>query len=238
MRLKTLVVVGLIGMVCGPIHAQKKIKDSVAYALGIQIGENLKQNNILDQLDLKTLMAALEGVKKGKTYMSKEKCDSTMKVFFTQRYEKIKLENAKKGEDFLARTKNEKDVVALPSGLLYKIVQTGEGPKPKATDEVEVNYKGSLIDGRVFDSSYDRGESIKFPLNRVIPGWTEGLQQVNEGGKIILYVPSSLAYGEGGMPNSIIEPNSTLIFEIELLKVKAVQAPMTFPALKQDNFEE
>jgi FKBP-type peptidyl-prolyl cis-trans isomerase len=125
-----------------------------------------------------------------------------------------------KGEKFLAENKSKEGVKTTASGLQYKIVKEGTGKSPKATDSVLVHYEGKLLDGTVFDSSIKRNEPISFPLNRVIPGWTEGLQLVKEGGKAILYIPAKLAYGERGTPGGPIGPNETLIFEVELLKVQ------------------
>jgi FKBP-type peptidyl-prolyl cis-trans isomerase len=125
-----------------------------------------------------------------------------------------------KGEKFLAENKTKEGVKTTASGLQYKIVKEGAGKNPAATDTVLVHYKGTLLDGTEFDSSYKRNEPISFPLNRVIPGWTEGLQLVKEGGKAILYIPSKLAYGASGTPGGPIGPNETLIFEVELLKVQ------------------
>ncbi len=125
-----------------------------------------------------------------------------------------------KGEAFLKENAAKEGVKATASGLQYKIVKEGEGKSPKATDTVLVHYKGTLLDGKEFDSSYKRNEPIEFPLNRVIAGWTEGLQLLKEGGKAILYIPSKLAYGPTGTPGGPIGPNETLVFEVELLKVK------------------
>jgi FKBP-type peptidyl-prolyl cis-trans isomerase len=125
-----------------------------------------------------------------------------------------------KGEAFLKANASKEGVKTTPSGLQYKIVKEGAGKSPKATDTVLVHYRGTLLDGTEFDSSYKRNEPISFPLNRVIPGWTEGLQLVKEGGKAILYIPSKLAYGPSGTPGGPIGPNETLIFEVELLKVQ------------------
>ena len=121
------------------------------------------------------------------------------------------------GKDSAENGKKE-GVKTTASGLQYKVLTAGTGKSPKATDVVEVNYEGKLLDGTVFDSSYERGEPIEFPLNQVIAGWTEGLQLMKEGGKYEFYIPSDIAYGEAG--NAGIEPNSTLIFTVELLKVK------------------
>jgi FKBP-type peptidyl-prolyl cis-trans isomerase FkpA len=125
-----------------------------------------------------------------------------------------------KGEKFLAENKSKEGVKTTASGLQYKITKEGAGKSPAATDRVLVHYEGKLLDGTVFDSSIKRGEPIAFPLNRVIPGWTEGLQLIKEGGKAILYIPSKLAYGPGGTPGGPIGPNETLIFEVELIKIQ------------------
>ena len=125
-----------------------------------------------------------------------------------------------KGEKFLAENKSKEGVKTTASGLQYKITKEGTGKSPAATDRVLVHYEGKLLDGTVFDSSIKRGEPIAFPLNRVIPGWTEGLQLIKEGGKAILYIPSKLAYGASGTPGGPIGPNETLIFEVELIKIQ------------------
>ena len=124
-----------------------------------------------------------------------------------------------KGEAFLKENGSKEGVKTTASGLEYKTVKEGTGKTPQATDTVTVNYRGTLLDGTEFDSSYKRHEPISFPLNGVIPGWTEGLQLLKEGGKVILYIPSKLAYGSRGTPGGPIGPNETLIFEVELLKV-------------------
>ena len=134
---------------------------------------------------------------------------------------KIMAESAaEKGEKFLKENGAKEGVKTTASGLQYKIEKEGEGKSPKASDTVLVHYKGTLLDGTEFDSSYKRNAPIEFPLNGVIPGWTEGLQLLKEGGKATLYIPSKLAYGSGGTPGGPIGPNETLIFVVELLKVK------------------
>lgn len=127
---------------------------------------------------------------------------------------------SEKGAKFLKENSSKEGVKTTASGLQYKILKEGSGRSPKASDTVKVHYRGTLLDGTEFDSSYKRGEPIEFPLNRVIPGWTEGVQLAKEGGKLQLFIPSKLAYGESGTPGGPIGPNETLIFEIELLKVK------------------
>ncbi|MDO8544932.1 MAG: FKBP-type peptidyl-prolyl cis-trans isomerase [Opitutaceae bacterium] len=143
---------------------------------------------------------------------------------------KLKTKNATTNADFFKKLKENKNVVELPSGLRYEIVKPGAGPFPKDDQTVRVHYTGTLLDGSVFDSSVQRGEPAEFGLKEVIPGWTEGIQKVNKGGKIKLYVPPQLAYGDDGRPG--IPPGSTLIFEVELLEIKAPGAAAA-PAAKK-----
>jgi FKBP-type peptidyl-prolyl cis-trans isomerase len=128
--------------------------------------------------------------------------------------------NKKEGEAFLAANKNKEGVVTLPSGLQYKILKEGAGPKPTATDSVVCNYRGTLLDGTEFDSSYKRGQPVTFPVNRVIKGWTEALQLMPVGSKWQLFVPAELAYGPRGGAGGAIGPNATLIFEVELISIE------------------
>jgi FKBP-type peptidyl-prolyl cis-trans isomerase FklB len=132
---------------------------------------------------------------------------------------KLAEKNKKEGEAFLAENGKKEGVVTLPSGLQYKVIQSGKGKTPKSTDTVETNYRGTLIDGTEFDSSYKRGQTATFPVNGVIAGWTEALQKMKEGDKWQLFVPSNLAYGERGAGREI-GPNATLLFEVELIAVK------------------
>ena len=135
---------------------------------------------------------------------------------------KLKDKNQSVNSDYFTKLKENKNVVELPSGLRYEIVKEGDGPAPKATENVKVHYTGKLIDGTVFDSSVQRGEPAEFPLDQVIAGWTEGIQKMKKGGKIKLYVPPHLAYGDDGRPG--IPPGSTLIFDVELLEIKSAAA--------------
>ena len=127
-------------------------------------------------------------------------------------------DNLEAGRAFLAGKANEDDVTVLPSGLMYKVIDAGEGATPGPSDQVTVHYRGTLIDGTVFDSSYDRGQPATFPVNRVIAGWVEALQLMSEGSKWELYIPSELAYGRGGAGGDI-GANCTLIFEVELIEI-------------------
>ena len=143
-----------------------------------------------------------------------------------QKMEALAKENKKQGEVFLAENKKKKNVTTTKSGLQYIVLRKGKGKKPKATEQVKVHYKGTLIDGTEFDSSYKRREPVTFPVNRVIPGWSEALQLMNVGSKYQLFIPSNLAYGErGGGPQ--IGPNATLIFEVELLSIEKIPEPVT-----------
>lgn len=197
--------------------------DSVSYALGVLIGENNKQQMKsapgVDQLDKKILIAAFEKAFMGDSVQIKaEKANATIQSFFAQVSKVEGDKNLKAGEEFLAANKSKPGVVTLPSGLQYEIIKAGTGPKPKADEEVKCHYQGTTIDGKVFDSSIKRGEPATFPVNRVIPGWTEALQLMPVGSKWKLYIPASLGYGERGAGQDI-KPNSALIFEVELLEI-------------------
>jgi FKBP-type peptidyl-prolyl cis-trans isomerase len=141
---------------------------------------------------------------------------------------KLKEQNVAASTAFFAKLKENKAIIELPSGLRYEILKQGEGPAPKPTETVKVHYTGTLIDGTVFDSSVERGEPAEFPLDQVIAGWTEGIQKVTKGGKIKLYVPANLAYGDDGRPG--IPPASPLVFEVDLLEIKPTVAQPPGPA--------
>jgi len=196
--------------------------DSVSYALGVLIGENNKQQMKsapgVDQLNKEILIAAFQKSFMGDSVQIKAaKANGLIQAFFAKVSSEEGAKNLKIGEEFLAANKSKPGVVTLPSGLQYEIIKAGTGPKPVATDEVKCHYHGTTIDGKVFDSSIGK-EPVNFPVNRVIPGWTEALQLMPVGSKWKLFIPAALAYGEKGA-GADIKPNATLIFEVELLEI-------------------
>lgn len=202
----------------------KTQSDKLSYSIGLDLGKNFKQQAI--EVDPEILIQGLKhGVSGSEPLMTEKEIKDTMMALqqemMKKQGEKSKAsigKNTKEGLEFLASKSKEKGVVVLPSGLMYKVIKEGKGKSPKVTDKVTTHYKGTLINGTEFDSSYKRNEPATFPVNGVIKGWTEALQLMKEGSKWELYIPASLAYAEQGSPPKI-EPNSTLIFEIELLKV-------------------
>jgi len=206
--------------------AFKTQKDKVSYAIGMNIGANLHRQSV--DIDPKVLQQGLEdALAGGKTLLSEDEARATLTDFQTdmrkKQQEKMQQAgeaNKKDGDAFLAANKAKDGVVALPSGLQYKILTAGTGPKPTAGDSVVCNYRGTLIDGKEFDSSYKRGQPATFPVSGVIKGWTEALQLMPVGSKWQLFVPSELAYGERGT-GADIGPNATLIFEVELLSIQS-----------------
>jgi FKBP-type peptidyl-prolyl cis-trans isomerase len=193
--------------------------DSVSYALGHSIGSNLKAQfpDINPQVIASALIEAFDG-KENKLFKNNQEADTFIRSYMKQAAEKKALENKAKGEAFLAANAKKSGVQTTASGLQYEVIKATEGPKPTAESVVKVHYKGTTIDGEVFDSSIEKGEPAQFPLNGVIKGWTEGLQLMSVGSKYKLYVPSDLAYG-ARQAGAKIGANSTLIFEIELLEI-------------------
>ncbi|KGD79557.1 peptidylprolyl isomerase [Tatumella morbirosei] len=201
-----------------------------AYALGASLGRymdnSLKEQEKLGiKLDKKLLIDGVQDAFAGKSKLSDADIEQTLKAFEAKvksaaqaKMEKDAKENAQKGDAFAAKFAKEAGVKKTASGLLYKVEKEGTGPAPVDSDTVVVNYKGTLIDGTEFDNSYKRGEPLSFRLDGVIPGWTEGLKHLKKGGKIKLVIPPDLAYGQNGVPG--IPPNSTLVFDVELLDIK------------------
>ncbi len=191
--------------------------DSLSYALGISIGNNLKQAGVKELNTAKLAEAMQIALSGGEASMDENQCNAIIQQELSKFAEAKAGEAQKEGLAFLEKNKSNAGVQVTESGLQYKHVLEGSGAQPSATDEVTVHYEGRLIDGTIFDSSIKRGEPATFGLNQVIPGWTEGLQLMKEGGKITLYIPQNLAYGAQDM--GTIPAYSTLIFEVELLKV-------------------
>ncbi len=230
MKLKLVVVLSIL-LLSSQVYAQgnatlKTQKEKNSYAIGVDIGNTLKRQAIdIDQ------NVFLQGVKDsmsgGKLILSDQEMRDTLSALQkemmakqAERTKKLSETNKKEGDVFMAENKKKDGVITLPSGLQYKVVKEGTGNMPKLADTVTVNYKGNLLDGTEFDSSYKRGEPVTFPVNGVIPGWTEALQKMKVGSKWQLFVPSSLAYGERGAGN-VIGPNAALIFDVELISISA-----------------
>jgi FKBP-type peptidyl-prolyl cis-trans isomerase FklB len=206
----------------------KTPKEKQSYALGMNIGDTLRRQSIdvdpaIFQQGVKDAMAG------GKTQMSEEEASQVLmqlqqevRAKAEEKQKQLATTNKTEGDAFLAANKAKQGVVTLPDGLQYKILAPGNGPKPTATDTVTVNYKGTLINGKEFDSSYKRGQPATFPVGGVIKGWTEALQLMPVGAKWQLFIPATLAYGEQ-QRGPDISPNSTLIFEVELLSIQDKQ---------------
>lgn len=199
--------------------------NKLSYALGLGIGRQLAQMGAED-LNIDDFAQAIKDILTGKEpQVSDQEAQKLVTTFFEEQEAKQRAaaaekykDNKEKGEAWLANKAMEEGVVALPSGLMYQVLNEGSGKKPTAADTVECHYEGRLIDGTVFDSSYKRGESATFPLNGVIAGWTEGVQLMSEGAKYRFFIPYQLAYGERGAGQAI-PPFAALVFDVELIKV-------------------
>jgi FKBP-type peptidyl-prolyl cis-trans isomerase len=199
--------------------------DSVSYAIGMDIGRNMKMQRL--EINTAAVAAGMKAMLDStKALMTDEQC-STVMMAFQQRMmakqeqdKKVAAEkNVKEGEEFLAKNKSKEGVQVTASGLQYKVLKMGNGPKPTADKTVSVHYRGTLIDGTEFDSSIKRGQPAEFGVSQVIPGWIEGIQLMPVGSKFEFYIPSNLAYGERGAGQQI-GPNAALVFEVELLGIK------------------
>lgn len=223
---------GLATTATNAVPEAKTDKDSISYAIGMYFGNMIKRNGT--EVDFDTLTRAIKDITTGATPRFTEP-EAQQILMAMQRDAQMKKEaenkiagekNTKEGETFLAANAKKPGVKTTESGLQYKVITEGKGPKAKSSDTVSAHYRGHLINGEEFDSSYKRNQPMEFPVTGVIPGWIEALQLMNVGSKWELYIPSKLAYGERGHGQAIA-PNSTLIFEIELLGVKEPPKPST-----------
>lgn len=192
--------------------------DKLSYAWGLAMGQQLKGMGV-EKLEFNSYTEALKAVYGvGKPEMEPEEAQKLINEYLQKLQEKMTAAVREQATKFFDENRNKEGVRETASGLQYIVEKEGQGIQPAATDEVTVHYTGRLLDGTVFDSSVNRGEPATFPLNRVIPGWTEGVQLMKEGAKYRFFIPSDLAYGPQGIPNAI-PPHSTLIFDVELIKV-------------------
>jgi FKBP-type peptidyl-prolyl cis-trans isomerase FklB len=243
MRYAMVMALGL-GLGVGLAHAQEKgatrgggagselkdLRQKASYGIGLGIGRNMKSQAV--DLDADVLARGIkDGLSGGQTLLSDEQIGEALQAFQQQVLAKqaetskvLGEKNQKEGAAFLAANQKKEGVKTLPSGLQYKVIKSGTGKTPKDTDVVTTHYRGTLIDGTEFDSSYKRGEPASFPVNAVIAGWTEALKRMKVGDKWQLVVPSGLAYGEKPRPGGPIGPNATLIFDVELLDVQPAPA--------------
>ncbi len=220
-----MVCTGLLTTTAMAQSALKTQKEKAGYIIGIEMAKQLIVSK--DDLDLDAMKLGMQDVFNGaKPKLSNEEMQKAMMLFQEnkKKNEVVMMKrlidaNKKEGTAFLAANKKKKDVITLASGLQYKVIKSGSGKSPKLTDTVVTHYHGTLIDGTVFDSSYNRGEAVSFPINGVIKGWTEALQKMKVGDKWQLVIPSELAYGDRGAPPSIA-PGATLLFDVELLEIK------------------
>lgn len=202
----------------------KSTREKVSYCLGLETGRNLQRQ--FNDMDIELLRKGFEdAIANNNPKLGQDEIQSIMQALRQQVetqqrqfYAKLSEQNRQEGENYLEGNKAQEGVVTLKSGLQYKVLNAGTGPKPTPADVVSVHYRGSFINGTIFDSSYERGKPQVFPLNRVIPGWSEALQLMHVGDKWQIVIPHYLAYGEAGFGNEI-GPNTTLVFEMELLGI-------------------
>ena len=236
MKIKNLLLIAFVGLFAascsqggGGLTGNSKMKtqqDSASYALGSSVANNLNSRNGVEELNYSAFVNGMEDAFEGKELKIEE--ESQQKIiqnYLTSLREKRNQKNLERGEEFLKENKKKEGVETTESGLQYKVIEEGDGESPGKYDTVKVHYTGTNIDDEVFDSSKDRGEPVEFPVNRVIPGWTEGLQLMEVGSKYKFFIPAELAYGKRSPRGSDIEPNQTLIFEVELLNVKEGEKP-------------
>ena len=229
--MKRLIVILSASLLALPLFGQDKSpqlkdqKDKVSYSIGMQIGFNLGRQKV--DINPDVLAAGIKDAIAGKPQLTSDQVKDIMAQFekdMEQKQKEVGEKNKTEGAKYLEENKKKPGVKTTASGLQYKVIKEGTGVQPTATDMVTVNYRGTLIDGTEFDSSYKRGQPATFPVNGVIKGWTEALQLMKQGSKFQLFIPSNLAYGERAMGPDI-GANSTLIFEVELQDVKPPPTP-------------
>ena len=203
----------VIASLCTQAQTLKTHADSVSYALGMSIAETIKKTGMVDYNEA-IMMEAIKDALHGKSDINQVDADKLYRTEMKRQKEIATQRNKQAGEDFLAANAKKPGIITTASGLQYEVIQEGRGEHPDANDKVTVHYHGTLIDGTIFDSSVDRGQTISFELNRVITGWTEGVQLMTPGSRYRFFIPQNLAYGQNGQGK--IGPFSMLIFEIEL----------------------
>ena len=203
------------------------LEDSLSYAIGLSVANFYKRENITN-INTTLVLRAINDVKKNSAQMTDQQAQACIYGYMKKDEVAKAAGNKKLGQDFLAANKNKPGVVTLPSGLQYQVIKEGTGPKPSLTDRVRVHYHGTTIDGKVFDSSVERGQPVELAVNGVIPGWTEALQLMPAGSKWKLFIPSDLAYGDQQAGPSI-PPGSALVFDVELLEIIGKPAPPPIP---------
>ncbi len=228
MRIKQIIVAGMAAsFIAAPAMGNEfdSMEDRVSYMIGMDIGQSLAEQDM--ELNIDVLVEALNASYTGEGLrMTQEEALAVRNEFMQARQAEMEQQrdrdaarNLEEGQAFLAQNRDRDDVTETESGLQYRVIEAGEGRSPAADDVVTVHYRGTLLNGTQFDSSFDRGEPATFALNQVIPGWTEGVQLMQEGARFEFFIPADLAYGEMGRPGPI-GPNSTLIFEVELIEVQ------------------
>jgi len=247
--MKKLIIAGSSAALLVAVGCTKKLDTDLkkaSYAIGQQIGGNMKQQNI--EIDADVMSMAMKDAIKGDSKMTKEEIQQAMMKLqesAMKKQQEAAEENKKKGAEFLEKNKSAEGVKVTASGLQYKVEKEGDGKTPSKTDTVKAHYKGTLIDGTQFDSSYDRGQPAEFPVQGVIPGWSEALQMMKVGSKYKLFIPPELAYGASGRPG--IPANSVLVFEVELMEIvkpgaaapaEAPKAPKAKKEKKEEKKEE
>ncbi|TVQ29836.1 MAG: FKBP-type peptidyl-prolyl cis-trans isomerase [Wenzhouxiangella sp.] len=228
MRIKQICAAGLVATVFSVnalANDLDSLEDQVSYMIGMDIGQSLAEQDM--DLNIDVLIEALSASYSGDALrMTQEEALAVRDEFMQRRQAEMEQQrdrdatrNLEEGQAFLAENRQRDDVTETESGLQYRVIEPGDGRSPSAEDVVTVHYRGTLLNGTQFDSSFDRGEPATFALNQVIPGWTEGVQLMQEGARFEFFIPADLAYGEMGRPGPI-GPNSTLIFEVELIEVQ------------------